>query len=152
MPILTDEMKTFIVKGLARYDTPSQVVEAVKTSFGVEISRQQVHAYDPGCAKPPAQRWQDLHAATRQAFLSDLAEIGIAQKAFRLRVLHRLAQHAEAHHYPDLTAALLEQAAKECGGIYDRPKAAASSPTKPAAAATEPLLRNGDAASVSPGT
>jgi len=122
MSTLTDEIKTFIVMGLARYETPSEVAKAVGVNFGVEIDRRQVHAYDPACSQPPAQRWCDLHAATRQAFLHEMAEIGIAHKAFRLRVLDRMARKAEANHYLDQTAAFLEQAAKECGGLYESRK------------------------------
>ena len=59
MPTLTDEIKTFIVIGLARYDTPSEVAQAVGVNFGVEITRQQVHAYDPACSKPPAPEPRD---------------------------------------------------------------------------------------------
>ena len=138
MPTLTDEIKTFIVMGLARYDSPSDVAKAVGVNFGVAVDRRQVHAYDPACAKPPAQRWRDLHAATREALLHDTAQIGIAQKAFRLRVLDRMARDAEARHLLGLTAALLEQAAKECGGIYDRRKAAAPVPPSPRPAASLP--------------
>ena len=46
MPTLTDEIKAFIVRGLARFDSPSEVAEAVKSTFGVEIGRQQVHTCD----------------------------------------------------------------------------------------------------------
>ena len=52
MPTLTDEIKTFIVRGLARFDTPSQVAEAVKANFNVELKRQHVYAYDPRCSQP----------------------------------------------------------------------------------------------------
>jgi hypothetical protein len=31
-PTLTDEIKTFILRGLARFDTPSGVAEAVKST------------------------------------------------------------------------------------------------------------------------
>jgi len=119
MSTLTDDIKEFIVKRLACYDTPSEVVEAVNVSFGVTVSRQQVHRYDPNCSDPPAQRWRDLHAATRQAFLREVAEIGIAQKAVRLAMLDRMARRAMANHRMDRTLSCLEQAAKECGGIYE---------------------------------
>jgi hypothetical protein len=95
------------------------VVEVVKATFGVEVSRQQVHTYDPKCTQPPAQRWQELHAATRAAYLSELAEIGIVHKAFRLRALDHLVRHALKHHYPSRVQALLEQAAKETRGLFD---------------------------------
>src|SRR5881409_2301613 len=43
---LTDEMKEFIVRGLARYQSPSEVAHALRDTFGVEVSRQGVHRYD----------------------------------------------------------------------------------------------------------
>jgi hypothetical protein len=119
MPTLTDEMKEFIVMRLASFDTPSEVAEACKSTFGVEISRRHVHAYDPKCAQPPAQRWQDLHAATRAAYLSELAEIGIAHKAYRLRALDKMARDAMRRNYPIIAQSLLEQAAKESRGLFD---------------------------------
>jgi len=130
MSTLPDEIKTFIVMALAQYDSPSEVVEAVKTTFGIEITRQQVHSYDPSCSKTPASRWCELYAATREAFLREMAEIGIAHKAVRLRLLDRMTHRALANRYLDTAAAFLEQAAKECGGFYDR---------RPAARSVEPL-------------
>jgi hypothetical protein len=96
------------------------VAEAVKSTFGVAVTRQQVHLYDPACAQPPAPRWRELHAATRRAFLAEIAEIGVSHKAVRLRLLERMTHQAIENRYPDVAAALLEQTAKECGGIYDR--------------------------------
>jgi hypothetical protein len=113
-------MKTFIVMGLARFDTPLTVAAAVKSTFGVDVTRQHVHLYDPACAQPPASRWCELHAATRRAFLAEIAEIGVSHKAVRLRLLERMTHQAIENRYPDVAAALLEQTAKECGGIYDR--------------------------------
>jgi hypothetical protein len=118
MSTLTDEIKEFIVKGLACYDTPSQVAEAVNVNFGVAVSRQQVYRYDPRNVEPPAQRWRELHAATRQALLRDLAEIGVAHRAVRLRRLDRLAHRCEPNNVA-LALDCLEMAAKECGGIYE---------------------------------
>ena len=118
--ILTDEMKAFVVRGLARYETPTRVAAAVKAQFGIEIDRRQVFAYDPAGSRPPARRWIDLHAATRAKFLQASAEIGIAQKLVRLRMLDRLANRADENNQIARAAALLEQAAKECGGFYER--------------------------------
>jgi hypothetical protein len=129
MPPISDEIKEFIVKGLASFDTPSEVVEAVKANFAVEVSRQQVYAYDPRCTQPPAPRWQELHAATRAAYLSELAEIGIAQKVFRLRALDRMARFAMQNRSPGRAQALLEQAAKECGGVFEQNRGQKSGPS-----------------------
>jgi hypothetical protein len=117
--ILTDEIKEFVVRGLARYETPSQVAETVQAVFGVTVSRQQVYRYDPACSQPPAQRWRDLHAVTRAKFLSEIAEIGVAHRAVRLRRLERHVHAAEERNSVGLVLKLLEQAAKECGGVYE---------------------------------
>ncbi len=124
MPALTDEIKEFIVKGLACFDTPSEVAEGVCVNFGITVSRQQVFSYDPDGSRPPAERWSALHAATRAKFLSEIAGIGIAHKAVRLRLLERYVRHSEKFTDRSDAAALLEQAAKECGGIYESRKTA----------------------------
>jgi hypothetical protein len=97
----------------------------VKAEFGMAVSRQQVFAYDPAGSRPPAPRWVALHAATREKFLSDIAGIGVAHKAVRLRLLDRWARQAEERSYNIVAATFLEQAAKECGGIYESRKAPA---------------------------
>ncbi len=117
---LSDEVKTFIVQQLACFDTPSVVAKAVKDEFGVEVTRQSVEAYDPnkraGQALGPAFR--EIFEATRKAFIEDTAEVGIAHKGFRLRVLHRMATQAEGMRNFALVAQLMEQAAKEIGGAF----------------------------------
>ena len=120
MAILTDEIKAFIVRGLARYETPTQVAAAVQAQFGVTVTRQQVHEYNPGNPRPPASRWCELHAVTREKFLADLGQIGIAQKAYRLRMLDHFARKAMEQNFFMKAAEYMEQAAKECGGIYER--------------------------------
>jgi hypothetical protein len=61
-----------------------------------------------------------------------VAEIGVAQKAVRLRWLDRMARSAETNHRPALAALFLEQAAKECGGMYESRKSTkAPTPSAP---------------------
>jgi hypothetical protein len=139
MPTLTDEIKTFIVKGLACYDSPSQVAEAVKANFDVEITRQHVYAYDPNASQHMAPRWRDLYAATRQALLREHAEIGIAHRAVRLRRLDRLACRSERNNV--ITALkCLEMAAKECGGIYENRKPIVLQPAMQQSPAPQPTM------------
>jgi len=118
--MLTDEVKAFIVRGLARYETPTRVAASVNVQFGIAIDRRQVYAYDPAGSRPPAQRWIELHAATRAKFLGAMAEIGIAQKVVRLRMLDRFANRADENDQMERAARFLAQAAKECGGFYER--------------------------------
>jgi hypothetical protein len=103
----------------------------VAATFGIAISRQRVYRYDPACSQPPAQRWCDLHAVARAKFLAEIAEIGIAHKAVRLRRLDHQANQAEETDVVRLVLTLLEQAAKECGGVYENRKNPLSSAVLP---------------------
>lgn len=120
MAALKGEVKAFIVQSLACFDTPSQVVESVKKEFGLAIPRQQVESHDPTKAngKGLAQKWVDMFNATRERFQSEISDIPIANKAYRLRVLDRMVTRAEAMKNMALAASLMEQAAKEVGDAY----------------------------------
>lgn len=120
MAALQNDVKAFIVQALACFDTPSQVVESVQKEYGVAITRQQVETHDPTktSGKCLAKRWVTLFDDTRKRFRDDTADIPIANRAFRLRALGRMAERAESVKNLALAAQLLEQAAKETGGTY----------------------------------
>lgn len=120
MAKLSADVKASIVQALACYETPSRVVELVKKEFGLNVTRQQVSAYDPSkaMAKSLSQKWTRLFDETRERFQRETAEIAISHKAYRLRVLDRMAANAESMKNYGMTAQLLEQAAKEMGGTY----------------------------------
>jgi len=120
MAALKNEVKGFIVQALACFDTPSQVVEQVKQEFGVEISRQLCESHDPTkrAGVNLAVKWVTLFHDTRKRFREETAEIPIANRAYRLRALGRMAVKAENAKNMTLTAQLLEQAAKEVGDVY----------------------------------
>lgn len=120
MAALTDDVKRFVVEALACFDTPSQVAEAVKEEFGLVVSRQQVSVYDPTkhVGRNLSMKWRVVFDEARRRFKEEVAEIPIAQRAFRLRVMSRLASKAEASRNMALTLQVLEQAAKEVGDSY----------------------------------
>lgn len=120
MAALPDEVKRFAVQQLACYDTPSQVQKAIKEEFGLEVTRQQLQAYDPATVAGVrmSKKLKDLFAATRKAFLEDVSTIPIAQQSFRLRSLQRLHQRAVEQGNAVVAAQLLEQASKEIGGAF----------------------------------
>jgi hypothetical protein len=133
-PALSEEIKEFIVKRLACFETPSRVAEAVKVNFGITITRQRVYLYDPRCSQPPAQRWCVLHARTREKFLRDVDEIAVSHKAVRLQMLDRMARSCERSNVA-LALASLALAAKECGGFYEsRRPVVLQLPAEPSAA------------------
>lgn len=89
MATLTDDVKAFIVQALACFDTPSQVVDAVREGFGTEVSRMQVQSYDPTkkaayCPIFCSERWEDainqkatgLHIAAERGFNKPLENVG----------------------------------------------------------------------------
>ncbi|VVP89804.1 hypothetical protein PS918_03122 [Pseudomonas fluorescens] len=120
MAALRDEVKAFVVQALACFDTPSQVVASVKAEFGLDVSRQQCEAYDPTkyVGRNLHLRWKTLFEDTRARFREETADIPIANRAYRLRTLGRMAEKAENMKNMALTAQLLEQAAKEVGDVY----------------------------------
>jgi hypothetical protein len=118
---LSKVAQRFIVQQLACFESPAEVMEAVKAEFGVTITRQAVEHYDPtkgGEGKRLAKEHVELFHATRARFTSKIDALAISNKAYRLSQLEMMMRNAKrARNYP-LAAQLLEQAAKEMGGLY----------------------------------
>lgn len=120
MAKLTDTHKRFIVQALACWDRPQEVADAVKEEFGFEMSRGHVQQYDPTKVngKELSAKWRDLFHATREAYRRAVAEIPIAEQAFRLRSLGKIHERHMARGNLKGAAEALEQAAKEIGGAF----------------------------------
>lgn len=120
MAALKPDVKAFIIQSLACFDTPTFVVESVQKEFGLKITRQQVESHDPTkvSGKALAKKWADLFHTTRERFKTEISDIPIANKAYRLRVLDRMATRTETMKNYALAAQIVEQAAKECGDAY----------------------------------
>ena len=120
MAALSSEVKAFIVQALACFDTPSQVAEAVKREFNIDVTRQQVETHDPTkrCSKTLAKRWVEMFHEARKRFREETVDIPIANRAYRLRALGRIAERAENMKNLPLAIQVLEQAAKEVGDVY----------------------------------
>ncbi len=119
MATLTDVQKLFIVRALACFDTPTQVAQAVQEEFGIEIHRRQVAEYDPSKAsgRDVGAKLKAVFNATRAEFLEDVAAVPIANLSVRLRILQRMVVEADQRGNSAMVARLLEQAAKEVGGL-----------------------------------
>lgn len=120
MAALSNEVKAFIVQALACFDTPSQVAAAVREEFGIEVTRQKCEAHDPTkrAGRDLAKRWVTLFEDTRKRFREETADIPIANRAYRLRALARMAEKVEGMRNYGLALQILEQAAKEVGDVY----------------------------------
>lgn len=117
---MTDEVKAFVIQGLASFDSPSQVAAAVNDEYGIQMTPQAVQSYDPTKyqGRSLAPKWKVMFDNARKAFIEDSSGIPIAHRSTRLRALQRMAQAAEkAKNYP-LAASLHKQAAEEMGNAY----------------------------------
>ncbi|WP_025856067.1 DUF2280 domain-containing protein [Pseudomonas sp. CHM02] len=120
MAALKDEVKAFIVQALACFDTPSQVCQAVKEQYGIELSRQLCERYDPTkySGRDLGQKWKTFFEECRKRFREETVDIPIANRAFRLRAMNRFVEKAESMKNIGLAMQILEQAAKETGDMF----------------------------------
>jgi hypothetical protein len=130
---LSEAAKAFAVQRLACFDSPSEVAEAVKKEFGEQITRQSVEFFDPTkrAGKNLAAKWRGIFEEARARFIKETALIGVSHRSVRLRTLSRLAEKAEEVGDSLLLMQLLEQAAKEMGGVYSQTSRSSSRAKSP---------------------
>lgn len=116
MAALKEPVKMFIVQSLACFETPQQVVEAVKQEYKIEITRQQVALYDPTkvSGRNLSKKLKDLFEKTRKDFRENVEDIAIANKAFRLRELQKM--YEDSGRNKRARQNLLKQAFQETDG------------------------------------
>ena len=116
MAALKEPVKMFIVQSLACFETPQQVVEAVKQDYKIEITRQQVALYDPTkvAGRNLSKKLKDLFDRTRKDFRENVEDIAIANKAFRLRELQKM--YDDSGRNKKTKQVLLKQAFQETDG------------------------------------
>ncbi|WMD23314.1 DUF2280 domain-containing protein [Achromobacter seleniivolatilans] len=120
MAKLNDAHKQVIVQALACWDTPTEVSELLREQFGIEVPRTHVAQYDPTKVSGSrlAKKWRDLFESTRDAFRAEAAKIPIAEQSFRLRALSKIYERHMQRGNVVAAASVLEQAAKESGGMF----------------------------------
>lgn len=106
-----------ILQGLACFDTPEQVAASVKVNFGLVLSRQRIEAWHPErhAGARLGAHWREIFYDARQRYLAELDNIAIAHRSYRLKLLQRMADHAEAAGNLPLAMQVLAQAAREVG-------------------------------------
>ena len=120
MAALKEPVKMFIVQSLACFETPQQVVEAVKQEYKIEITRQQVALYDPTkvAGRNLSKKLKDLFTRTRKDFRANIEDIAIANKAFRLMELQKM--YEDSGRNKRAKQNLLKQAFQETDGRVTR--------------------------------
>jgi hypothetical protein len=122
MATLTEEQQAYIVTALACCVKPKTIVEEAKQRWGIELPPSQISYYDPTnpiSGRHLADEWRVLFHATREAYIARERAIPIAIRTYRLEVLTELLDHDLVKAAPTLKASILEQAAKEVGGLYE---------------------------------
>ena len=118
MAALKKEIKLFIVRSLAVFNTPTETVELVNQEFGVIVTKQQCEKYDPTkrAGENLSEELKIDFEKTREMFLGKPESIPIANLAVRLQRLENQYQK----HSKNRVAALniLKQAAEDVGGKY----------------------------------
>jgi hypothetical protein len=118
MAALKKEVKLFIVRSLARFNTPTETAELVNQDYGVQVTKQQCEKYDPtkrAGENLSAELKAEFEIARKQ-FLDTPQNIPIANLSVRLQ---RLENQYQKHGKNRVAAlSILKQAAEDVGGKY----------------------------------
>ena len=118
MAVLKKEVKLFIVRSLAVFNTPTETAELVHQDYGVVVTKQQCEKYDP-TKRSGENLSPELKAefeATREEFLEKPKNIPIANLSVRLQ---RMENQYQKHGKNRVAAlSILKQAAEDVGGKY----------------------------------
>ncbi|WP_288450140.1 DUF2280 domain-containing protein [uncultured Acinetobacter sp.] len=119
MAALRKEVKLFIVRSLAVFNTPEETAKLVNEEYkDLNVSRQQCERYDPTkrAGQDLSQELRKEFEITRSEFLEKPNNIPIANLSVRLQRLESQYQK----HSKNRVAALniLRQAAEDVGGKY----------------------------------
>ena len=112
---LTSPQQHFIIRRLACYHSPSEIVDAFASEFGIPVTSQQVLGFDPTLQPSTGKRkpqWIELFQLTRAAFIND---VSCSQPIHRLMQLERIYWAAYRLGNDVVAMQALEQAAKEGG-------------------------------------
>ena len=114
------EHKAFLVQRLAVFDSPKQAADALMAEFRIELTPQGAEAYDPTkhAGRRLSERWLVLFESIRERFLDRLDEMPESHKAVRVKILARAADSFESCGNYMAMARMLEQIAREMGGVF----------------------------------
>lgn len=119
MAELTHQQKREVTLMLACFKKPAEIVRELRETHGIEATIRQIMSYDvAGAYYEAGEEFRPLFEAARKAYVHDIAVVPIAQAAFRLNELQKLFDGAVLAKNRVLAASLLEQAAKDSGGVF----------------------------------
>ncbi len=111
----------FIVRSLAQFMTPTEVVKAIKERFNIDVSPQQVEAYDPTkvAGRDLRQEYKDVFETTRDEYLKQpIHNISGANDIIQLKILSDLL-FAKKNNVT-MTIKIVDQMQKIMKGFYEK--------------------------------
>lgn len=118
MAALRKEVKLFIVRSLAQFNTPEETAKLVNEEYkNLNVSRQQCERYDPTkrAGKDLSEEFKKEFEITRSEFLGKPEHIPIANLVVRLQPYENMFLATKNN---VLRLKIQEQAAKDIGGQY----------------------------------
>jgi len=118
---LKKQVQIFIVQQLACYETPTDVMRAVKDEFDLEITRQRIEYYDPTKSMASAGLSDSLTKMfweRREAYEQMEADKGLGTVNYRIAKLGKLLTKAEAMRNFKEAREIMKQAAQDKGGVF----------------------------------
>ncbi|MDV5202031.1 DUF2280 domain-containing protein [Acinetobacter baumannii] len=111
----------FIVRSLAQFMTPTEVVKAIKETFNITVSPQQVEAYDPTkvAGRDLRKEYKEVFEATREEYLKQpIHNISGANDIVQLKILSDLL-FAKKNNVT-MTIKIVDQMQKIMKGFYEK--------------------------------
>ena len=121
MARLKKHEKVFIVRALAQFMTPSQVVEDIKVKLGIDVSPQQVETYDPTkvAGADLSQEFVDMfHEARKKYIEQPIYNIEGANDIVQLQILSDLLVNKKGNVV--MAIKLIDQMQKIVKGHYEK--------------------------------
>jgi hypothetical protein len=124
MSEITDQMRGFMVRRFACFESTSEVKQAVEDEYGVILSTRDVARHNPTltAAENLGDNWHELFWAVRRNFEAALDDIGIVHKVYRLQKLDQMERKARKDGDFEMSMKMLRQAAEEIGGAFEKNK------------------------------
>jgi len=113
--------KVFIVRSLAQFMTPTEVVKDIKEKFNIDVSPQQVETYDPTkvAGADLSQEFIDLFSEARKEYLAQpIHNIVGANDITQLQILSDLLMSKKSNTV--LAIKLIDQIQKIVKGHYEK--------------------------------
>lgn len=94
----------------------------LKNDFSVTATIQQIVYYDPTKSYHLAEKWRYLFQEARKKYIEEVLSVPISNKGYRMNELQRIFDESKKSGNLMMQLQILEQAAKEVGGLFENEK------------------------------